>query len=325
MLMCRVSVIIGVYNETPEHLRQALDSVLNQTYTDFECIIVLDNPQNETLHGELLQYAKKDSRVRLLVNEKNMGLAMSLNRAISVAHGEYLARMDADDISLPERFSKQIKYLELHSEIDVLGTNKILIDQNGNTLGKASSLKMSARQSRAVLQLSNFICHPSVMMRKESIERVHGYRDFPTTQDADLWHRMSDAGMTIANLDEYLIKYRINYQSVSFKNGYKQALIGRYISALRKERKRTGRDSFSVENLTAYLRQAGVDDPQKADRYYQSRVALEKARIALRNCRFFDGMKYLFTALKHPLTRGLLIRTSKAYIVRSKIGGMLLR
>ena len=106
-----ISVIMSVYNEKSIYVEKSIDSILNQTYNDLEMVIVLDSPDNETLLRILKEYTHKDARVKLLINDRNSGLAMSLNRAIEVAQGEYLARMDADDISKPERLERELEYL----------------------------------------------------------------------------------------------------------------------------------------------------------------------------------------------------------------------
>lgn len=128
----KVSVIMSVYKEPVEWLHESIDSILNQTFTDFEFIIICDNPSYDEGIALLYAYKEKDHRIVLIENEKNLGLTKSLNKGITVAKGDFIARMDADDISLPERFEKQMSLLEKHPEIGVCGS---IIDYMGDRKG----------------------------------------------------------------------------------------------------------------------------------------------------------------------------------------------
>jgi glycosyltransferase involved in cell wall biosynthesis len=122
-----ISAVMSVYNESEEYLRKSIESILNQTYTDFEFIIILDNPDNKKARDILKEYENKDDRIVLLENEKNIGLAPSLNRGVKVARGKYIARMDADDIALPQRFEKQVYFLENNPDYAVCFTQVFLL------------------------------------------------------------------------------------------------------------------------------------------------------------------------------------------------------
>lgn len=317
--MPTISVIMGVYKERPDYLEQAIESILHQTYSDFEFLIVLDDPGNAALLHILKCYETEDSRIRVLVNDRNIGLALSLNRAIFAAQGIYLARMDADDISLPDRFLKQADFMDEHPEVSVLGTNKIVIDEEGKEYSKGSPLPSSPEGTAKTLKYANIMVHPSVMMRKDDIDKIGGYRDFPTSQDYDLWSRLLTAGMKICNLDDYLIKYRINSSGVTMGKSYKQALVGRYIRALEKERISTGAtsDSFSRNNLELYLEKNNVSDPSEARKYQEARALLENGRAELKRHHFLSGTLMLLSAgKKHPLMRPLLLRQIMSVLVK---------
>ena len=122
MYKTRISVVISVYKEPVEWLSQSIDSILHQTFSDFEFIIVCDNPAYEEGINTLKEYSKKDGRIRLIFNEGNIGLTKSLNKGLAIAQGEYIARMDVDDIAMTERFAKQLEYLDSHPEIGVCGS-----------------------------------------------------------------------------------------------------------------------------------------------------------------------------------------------------------
>jgi glycosyltransferase involved in cell wall biosynthesis len=128
--MPRISVVMSVYNGE-KYLRQAIESILQQTYTDFEFIIIDDGSTDSS--REIIQ-SYDDKRIRLVINEQNIGLTKSLNKGIRLAKGEFIARMDADDISLPQRFEKQVAYLDSHPEVGVLGTYANIIDHRGKII-----------------------------------------------------------------------------------------------------------------------------------------------------------------------------------------------
>ena len=129
MIHPKISVVMAVYNGE-RHLREAIDSILNQTFADFEFVIIDDASTDRS--GRILQeYAGKDKRIVIIGNETNMGLSKSLNKGIRLTKGEYIARMDADDISFPDRFEKQVKFLDDHNDIGILGTHYLQMDIGG--------------------------------------------------------------------------------------------------------------------------------------------------------------------------------------------------
>ena len=126
-----ISVIMSTYKEDESQLRQSIESILNQTYQNFEFIIILDNAENEMHRSVIHDYAARDSRIRFLVNEGNHGRTLALNRGLALAKGEYIAIMDADDISLPKRFEIELTYIEKNG-YDLIGGITEIIDENGN-------------------------------------------------------------------------------------------------------------------------------------------------------------------------------------------------
>lgn len=294
-----ISVVMAVYNESPSYLSEAVDSVLGQSFSDFEFIIILDNPQNEELKKVLAEYKRKDSRISVFVNEKNRGLALSLNRGISLSKGKYIARMDADDVSLPDRFEKQILYLEKNHNVDILATNKTYIDENSQEKGHGKILPESHEKIAKILKYINILCHPSVMMRRDRILEIGGYRNLPTSQDRDLWNRAIISGLKINILNDFLIKYRINTSGISISKAYKQALVSLYISRLN-----SGKYNFSEKHLNAFLEENHVDDKRKIEKFEKARVYYEKARCELKNKRIVFGIYILIkSCCMHPLIR----------------------
>ncbi|MCM1135492.1 MAG: glycosyltransferase [Clostridium sp.] len=317
--MIKVSVIMSVYKERAEYLRLSLDSILNQTYDKFEFIIVLDNPQNQELKAILEEYKKRDNRIKILVNQNNIGLAMSLNRAAAITGGEYLARMDADDISLPERFSKQVEYLDRHTEISVLGINKYIINEGGSIISKGGWLPRTPEDTVKIQKCLNVMPHSGIMMRKCDFDRIGGYRNFPTSQDYDLLSRFITAGLNVCNLDEYLINIRINPEGISIGKAYRQAVTAQYIRQLEKERIKTGTDSFSQNGLEKYLKKNKVDDLKKANNFQEALILLSNGRIELKEHHSLSGMKKIIKAgSKHHLIRLHIIRRIQCIFIKKR-------
>lgn len=257
-----ISVIMSVYNEKSIYVEKAIDSILNQTYSDLEIVIVLDLPDNETLLRILKEYTHKDARVKLLINDRNIGLAMSLNRAIEVAHGEYLARMDADDISKPERLERELEYL-INYGLDVVSCVADKIDENGNVWGEIKPFNNRPEVIKDLLEIQNVIIHPTVLMRTDIIKSVGGYRNFPSCQDYDLWLRLITNNYKIGIINENLFQFRKHRDSVTATRRYNQILNEKYIREMYHQRLKNGKDSYSEDDLKKFLNENGYSDPHK--------------------------------------------------------------
>lgn len=247
--MKKISIVMGVYNEKKEELCQAIDSILNQTYQNFEFIIILDSPENIELLMILKKYETLNKKIKLIVNKKNMGLPKSLNRGIEEATGDYIARMDADDIAMPNRLKKQVEYLERFSDIALLGTDAIKINDSGEIIGEIVE-PIGAENIKRILKYRSCLIHPSIIFKKEILLTVGGYRNFPCAQDYDLYSRLTDSGYKIENLKEKLMKYRVRGNSISTEKRLFQILMAEYIRKLSKERsENNGKDSFSEDEI----------------------------------------------------------------------------
>lgn len=202
----RVSWILCT-NSQNDHLCSAIESCLNQTYEDFELIIVCNGKYSKELNEFLNSLYMHDKRVRIFDTDIRH-LIFSLNLAIHYSRGEYIARMDSDDISISNRLEMQVTFLDLHKHIDVLGTNYIFIDSRGELLSK-SNLPLDDSKIKRHLYYSNPICHPSVMMRKDTLCSLGGYGGGLLAEDYELWVRFVIRGnVNFANLDEPLLCYR---------------------------------------------------------------------------------------------------------------------
>lgn len=207
----QVNVIMSIYNGEKQ-LRESIESILNQTFTDFEFIIVNDGSTDGSL--EIIE-SYIDSRIQIIDNEENIGLTKSLNKAIKKARGKYIARQDADDISLPTRLELQHEYLEKHPEVALLGTGIYVINEMGDEIEKRI---MHPNPKKSLLNGNRFI-HGSVMFRKSVIDEIGAYNEtLKYAQDYELWLRMSKEYDDLRNLTAPLYKLRMHRGSILSKN-----------------------------------------------------------------------------------------------------------
>lgn len=207
----RVSVLMAVYNGEA-YLEEALDSLLGQTWRDFELVVVEDGSTDGT--PDILQrYARADGRIVMVENPKNLGLVKSLNRGLAVCRGEYVARADADDVALPERLERQVRFLDERGEVGLLACAFYRMDAEGRVL-KAMHPPTDDRFIRLrQLFMSSFV-HSGVMFRRELVASVGGYdENCVHMEDVDLWARLREH-TRMANLAEPLVYYRVHTQSI---------------------------------------------------------------------------------------------------------------
>lgn len=199
---------MSVYN-AEKYLEKAIDSIVNQTYQDFEFIIINDcstDNSSTILNG----YNQRYPQIKLINNTSNLGLTKNLNKALSLAKGDFIARMDADDISELHRFERQMDFFSKNKSVDILGTFSKNINEKGNFIGSRTA-PVSHNQIMRVLPKLCPVAHPTVMFRKNSLERIGFYNDkFRTSQDYDMWFRAAKIGLKFHNLPEYLLQYRMN-------------------------------------------------------------------------------------------------------------------
>lgn len=320
-----VSVVMSVYNENQLELENSIESILNQTYKNIEIIIILDNPGNLETYKILDFFRNNDSRIKILVNEHNIGLAESLNKGIEYSSGKYIARMDADDISKPERIEKQMDYMWKNEKCSVVSTNRIDIDSNGKIIKSTYKAITDPKNIRKVLPYGSVIVHPSVLMRKECISSVMGYRNFQAAQDYDLWLRLVTSGFEIHTLSEEYIYYRIRDNSITSGDLFKQYLHSSYARKLYYERIRKGRDSFSKENLELYLDKNGYNNEKlryefnRAAKSTFEGIALIKKKVILKGFSVFlksiyrqpQILKMFLSMLKFKVRKTLIDKKCK--------------
>ena len=217
-----ISVAMSVYNGE-QYLALAIESILAQTFADFEFLIVNDGSSDGSA-AIIDDYAIKDSRIRA-IHRENKGLVISLNQMVEEARAPLIARMDCDDISLPERFAKQMAFLDVNPDYGVIGTWTSDIDENGSPFPlEGSDHAISHEQFMAEIGSGAMLCHPSVIMRRDVVIAVGGYHQaFKHCEDFDLWLRLASV-TKLCSLPERLVKYRHWANQVSSRYAYVQRL-----------------------------------------------------------------------------------------------------
>jgi glycosyltransferase involved in cell wall biosynthesis len=220
--MARVSVIIGIYNCAPT-LVEALDSLYAQTFQDFKIILCEDGSSDNT-YQVAADYASKHDNIILIRNEKNMGLAMSLNNGLKVAKGDIIVRMDSDDIAYPERISKQVDFMEQRPDIDVVGS---WVSEFIDTPENEISTRKVPELSEGIYEFGksrNPMNHPSVAFRRDRVMEHGGYTHFWLFEDYCLWAQLLVKGYRFYNFQESLLWFRISADMFARRGGWKYAI-----------------------------------------------------------------------------------------------------
>lgn len=205
-----VTVLMSVYNGE-RFLKEAIESILTQTFTDFEFLIINDGSTDDSV--KIIE-SYDDQRIRLINNEKNLKLIASLNKGVSLARGKYIARMDCDDVSMPDRLEKEVKFLENNHDYGLVGTWYTVIDAEGKDQYNRS-YPSNNDLIKLFLSLNCPLAHGSIMGRAELFKKnSYGSKEYPAVEDYELWVRMSK-DTKVYNIPEYLFKYRIYGESFS--------------------------------------------------------------------------------------------------------------
>jgi glycosyltransferase involved in cell wall biosynthesis len=234
--MPKVSVITTVYNGE-KYIREAIDSVLNQTLKDFELIVINDGSIDRTL--EILR-GYDDSRIITINNQKNIGIPKSLNKALQMAKGQYICRQDSDDISLPARLERQTKFLIENKDVGLVGTSYYRINGDGQEIGVAEC----PSGEKAI----HFMGLPTIMVRKDCLEKMGGFREvFEIAEDYDLYLRISEV-FRIGTIRESLYKYRVYNSSTTSSKRLQTDLYASLAIEMAEEREKMGKDRLSTAN-----------------------------------------------------------------------------
>jgi len=216
-----LSIIMSVHNDE-RFVGEAVASVLGSSFTDLE-FLVTDDGSTDGTPAILSQF--NDERLTVIQHTKNQGLTSSLIEAIARSHGQYIARMDSDDVSLPSRFERQVAFLEEHPDYALVGCRYVLIDEEGHDLATVDLPETNAEITTQLLSTNPF-CHGATMFRRSVIDEVGSYRpEFRYAQDYDLWLRINEH-FNAHNLPDYLYKWRIRLGSIAVGQRHKQKAFG---------------------------------------------------------------------------------------------------
>ncbi len=208
----KISVIMSVYNGE-EYLEETLDSICNQSFKDWELVAINDCSTDTTL-SILEKYASVDERIKIHTNEVNLRLPASLNKALSLAQGKYIARMDADDICLPDRFEKQYKFMEENPDV-ALSSCHFMTLKNGVYTSGGGGGRCDSEFIKARLLLTNPILHPGVIAKADVMKTLQYSTNVTCTEDLELWTRFAKAGYKIQIQPEYLMIYRLHEKQIT--------------------------------------------------------------------------------------------------------------
>ncbi|AIU69544.1 hypothetical protein TEU_03845 [Thermococcus eurythermalis] len=232
-----VSVLLPVANEPLKYVKLSLRSIINQTYRNLEIIVLVDRPDNKEVVEYIKAEQERDNRIRLHVNQRPLGLTKTLNVGISMASGVYIARMDADDISLPTRIERQVAFMEQNPDYGLCGTKAYFINEEGKLIlnpkiSLNNNIVTHENIQRAILRFNPFI-HSSILLRTQTLEQIGGYNErFETSQDYELWLRVCRRYKCYI-LPKRLILYRIRTHGISYskmRTSLKYSLCARYLA-----------------------------------------------------------------------------------------------
>ena len=211
----RVSVLTPIYNTNPSHLREMIESILNQTFTDFEFLILNDSPDNTEIEKIVLGYAKKDKRVKYSKNEHNMGITPSRNKLLKMARGEYIAIFDHDDISVPTRLEQQVAYLDSNLSVGVVSGWM----QNFGDVDTVRRVPEFDMDIKIAMTENSAVWHTAAMIRKSVLteNNIEYEKSYSPCEDYRLWARLMDK-TAFYNIQDILVKYRMFGTQTSVKH-----------------------------------------------------------------------------------------------------------
>lgn len=217
----KVSVLMSVYvKEKPEYMQAALESVVNQTYPVSEIVLIEDGPLTDTLYDVINFYQSKyPSVIRTFAFEQNQQLGRALAKGVELCRNELVARMDTDDIAMPDRIEKQVAYMQAHPEVHVLGGAIREFNDEG-TVDRVKLMPKTQEEILSYVKNRNPLNHMTVMFRRSAILEAGNYQHFPYLEDYSLWSRMLSKGYQIRNIDEILVKARTSMALVKRRSGW---------------------------------------------------------------------------------------------------------
>lgn len=281
-----ISVLMSTYNETNKELDESITSILNQTYSNLEFIIINDNPDSRELEEKLKLYT--DSRIKIFCNDKNLGLVNSLNKGLSLCSGQYVVRMDADDISQLSRIEDELMYLQKNC-LDMVGSYIETIDENSQTIKKLMKFPEKNNQIIKFMRWGSCMCHPTWLVKREIFSKLQGYRRAPHCEDYDFILRAISYGYRVGNIPKVELKYRIRQSGVSKTNEAEQFLLRDYLAKNMKQI-----DSLTEACITEFLESKEFDKQLKQLSYYKD------AKKMIKNGKCIEKVKAAITISRSP-------------------------
>ena len=231
-----ITVLMPTYN-VEKYVSEAVQSILDQTYTNIEFVIVDDGSTDKT-YEILKEFAGKDNRIKLYQNDKNRKICYTLNKGLELSSGKYILRMDGDDISTPNRLEILYDYLATHPDVDLVGSNIIGINENGEQIGRQFFLH-SDKYIRKCQKYKTGVSH-IWLTKSEVYDTLHGYRNVPSCEDYDFLLRCNILGFKLANVNDFVYLNRIREGNTATSVGLIQIMRVKYIQKLHKQELRTG-------------------------------------------------------------------------------------
>ncbi len=216
----KVSVLMSVYiKEKPEYLKAAMESILAQTYPADEIMLVEDGPLTAELYEIIRGYQEEHSEIHIFAFEENMQLGRALAKGVELCKNELIARMDTDDIALPDRLEKQVAYMDAHPEVSVVGGSIREFNDEG-TIDRVKTMPKTQDEILEYVKIRNPLNHMTVMYRKSAILEIGNYQHFPYLEDYSLWSRMLSKGYQIRNMEDILVRARTSMGLVKRRSGW---------------------------------------------------------------------------------------------------------
>ena len=288
-----ISIIMSVYNEEPLWLREAIASILNQTYKNLEFIIIIDNPLNQTLIDIVEVFSKKDKRIKYRINSKNKGLIDSLNSALQMTQGKYIARMDADDISDKERLEKQLAYLKKHN-LDLIGSNVRLFSGDREVFFITNKLLTHKYLKKMLAYGMMGMVHPTFFGTKEIFDVLQGYKKAYHAEDQDFLARAFCQGFKVGNIKEVLLDCRYSNESVTKTNAIYVSKISAYVTKVFQQCLKSNHYAYDA----SYYLHLKISQKEK-DAFSKKKILMDEARNVWNEKRYF---RFIVTLLRAMFT-----------------------
>jgi glycosyltransferase involved in cell wall biosynthesis len=245
-----ITVLMSVYNEPLAWIKESIESILNQTFKDFEFIIVNDNPESNDLNKILKFYNKNFDQIILVNNKSNIGLTASLNIGLQRASGDYIARMDADDISSIFRLETQLNFIKNNKDFFLIGAGTQHIDQLGEIVHTPDTITDEKKLKKKLLS-KNALCHSTIFFRNDG--KIYYRNKFVYAQDYDFYLRLISLNKRMINIPTRLVKYRINPNATTYRNKAIQKLFAEKALQFYHQRINFGSDNYDSFDETKIL------------------------------------------------------------------------